>query len=148
MPLHGHGPLYRFARSALLLALVLPASGPARPMESGASDPLTDLRALIADAACTDDRQCHTIAIGTSACGGPELYLAWSTLRTDETALRKAASAYPSDRMSAVRRGGAYSTCRPLTDPGAQCTKATAAPGKNSCTLRNVNRGGAPAPQR
>jgi hypothetical protein len=149
MPCTGQGPLYRATRSAmLLLALVLPASGPAQPTQDSASDPMAGLRALIDDAACITDNQCRTIAIGTSACGGPERYLAWSTLRSDEADLRRAASAYPSDRLSAARRGGAYSTCRPLSDPGAQCTTMTGAADKHSCTLRSASPGAASMPQR
>ncbi len=59
---------------------------------AGAEAPMEKIRALIGDAACDSDAQCRTIAIGAKACGGPEAYLAWSTKRTDATALREAAA--------------------------------------------------------
>lgn len=137
---------YCVVGAALLLALVLPASGgPPRPRDIGA-DASAELHRLVGDAACSLDDQCRTMAIGTSACGGPERYLAWSTLRTEEAALRQAAAAYPSDRRATSQRGGAISTCSPLVDPGARCAASPGTPGTRHCTLRGA--GSAPAPDR
>jgi hypothetical protein len=135
------GPL-----SSLLLAGVL-AFGWAAPAAAdsmaaaavrapaSAPDPLAPVRALIGDAACSGDEQCHTIAVGAKACGGPEAYLAWSTQRTEEKALEAAAAAYSSRRLDIVARGGRVSNCALTVDPGASCQPAGAA---RSCQLRRA----------
>jgi len=106
------------------------------PLDSQPS--LRNIRALIGDAACDDDAQCRTIAIGTKACGGPEYYLAWSTKRTDPIALVNAANetvAPPGARRSQLR-----SNCMVVTDPGAFCAPG-ATGGSRVCRLRNTRQG-------
>jgi hypothetical protein len=94
------------------------ASAPGRAV---APDPLARVHALIGNAACTSDEQCRTIGVGAKACGGPEAYLAWSTVRTDAPALEAAVAAYGSTRLDAVARGGRVSNCALTVDPGASC---------------------------
>src|SRR5690349_4713970 len=84
----------RIATALLGLVIALDGAGPARAAAttSGAdTEPARALVALIGDAACDDDSQCRTIAMGAKACGGPAYYLAWSTKRTDAAALQQAA---------------------------------------------------------
>ena len=50
---------------------------------SDTADSAAAIRALIGDAACDSNAQCHAVGIGARACGGPSAYLAWSSLRTD-----------------------------------------------------------------
>lgn len=141
-------PAQPIIAAALLLALSSPALGGTRPFKVEPDNPLLTLRALIANATCIRDNQCRSLAIGASACGGPERYLAWSTLHTDETALQTAAAAYAVDRLSLMRRGAGYSTCRPVVDPGAQCTPAASSIGPGLCELRRANPAGVAAPDR
>ncbi len=149
--------LYRLprciCRAAMLLALALPAGCSPQPQpqpqpQPATSDPLAEVRALIADASCRSDSECRSIAIGSSACGGPERYLAWSTLRTDAAALQRAAAAYPADRLSAVRRGGALSTCAPLPVPGVRCSSNPGPEQRRHCTLLDAKPGTSAAPDR
>lgn len=105
------------------------------PGQAVAPDPLARVRALIGDAACTNDAQCRTIGVGAKACGGPEAYLAWSTARTDAQALEAAVAAYGSTRLDAVARGGRVSNCAIIVDPGAWCRPAGQA---TACQLRRA----------
>lgn len=136
------------AAALLLLVIAAPGSSASRPASGSTPDALAELRTLIGDGLCVSDDQCRTIAIGAGACGGPERYLAWSTLKTDEKSLRKAAAAYPSGRMDTVRRGGAFSTCRPLVDPGAHCATLAGTADKRHCTLRAPRSGATAVPDR
>lgn len=104
------------------------ATEPAAP-----SDALASVRVLIGDAACDQDDQCRTVAVGSKACGGPEAYLAWSTRRTDTKALDAAAAAYGTARTGRAMPGGRVSDCMFVSDPGAMCLPS---PGGRSCQLR------------
>jgi hypothetical protein len=121
------------------------AAGPA----SGAADDRGDrgdrgdralaaLQALVGDAACRDDTQCRTLPVGTLACGGPASYLAWSTLRSNETALKAAAAPLAHRRPGSAR--GEMSICRVLPDPGARCVQAQGG-SLGTCRLREGSNG-------
>jgi len=132
----------------LAFAGVLPAHA-AGDRPAGESDSIRKITALIGDAACDNDSQCKTIAIGAKACGGPEYYLAWSTKRTDAAALREAAKGDLAPPRKGVNRGG-QSNCVFVVDPGAYCAPAVDQPvgsapkqGK-SCRLRAARGGRAP----
>ena len=110
---------------------------------------------LIGDAACDSDAQCHTIALGAKACGGPQRYLAWSSSRTDGSALRRAAEREARAARAQVEKSGMMSNCAMVTDPGAYCLVPRAAdgslassapapaPGVRQCRLRATGIGGA-----
>jgi hypothetical protein len=86
-----------------------------------ATDTLARIQALVGTPSCTGDAQCHTLAIGAKACGGPERYLAWSSAHTSETELRSLGEAYQEERRAANTASGMMSTCSFLADPGAVC---------------------------
>jgi hypothetical protein len=100
------------------------------------------VQALIGDAACNSDTQCATIGVGAKTCGGPEGYVAWSTSRTEPSALRAAAQ-----REAAAARGeqsdkGMVSNCSMALDPGAFCDIGRAASGaRGTCRLRKATGG-------
>lgn len=128
---------------SLFLALASPHPVGAQAPQADPDDALLALRTLIGSAPCQPPGDCRTIAIGANACGGPARYLAWSGAHTDETALQKAAAAYPADRLSSLRSGAGLSTCRPVLDPGAYCGPATAGTTANGaaprqCQLRSL----------
>jgi hypothetical protein len=89
------------------------------------------IEALIGDAACSSDAQCRTIGVGAKACGGPQAYRAWSTARTDESALRAAVEQQASVRRDEMAQGGMVSTCSVVPDPGASCSAGV-------CRLRST----------
>ncbi|WP_323143012.1 hypothetical protein [Massilia phyllosphaerae] len=96
-----------------------PASG------AGSGDTLSRIRALVGDAACTDDCQCHTLALGARPGGGSQAYLAWSSACTDGTALALLAEQFRQERLAEIAASGALSDCRFLPDPGAVCRAGT-----------------------
>ena len=123
-----------------------PAKAASAPRAADASK--STVQALIGDAVCESDAQCDTIAVGAKACGGPEAYLPWSSLRTDATALQAAASREAAVARAAVSARGMVSNCAMLVDPGAYCAPATAAPSAASaaaaprvCRLRSTRLG-------
>jgi hypothetical protein len=122
----------------LFLACLLPAvfstgcqadaTQPARPAamqasgpQTAAGDTLSRLHALAADRSCADDRQCHSLALGASPCGGPEAYLPWSSAHAAPDRIAALGKEYEAARRDANARSGRMSTCRFTPDPGAVC---------------------------
>lgn len=101
-----------------------PAAAPVAQRQP-ATGTLARIQALVGTPACTSDAQCHTLAIGAKACGGPERYLAWSSAHTPETELRSLGEAYKEERRAANAASGMMSTCSFLADPGAVCKAGT-----------------------
>jgi hypothetical protein len=104
--------------------------------------------AVIGDAACDNDSQCKTVAMGAKACGGPEYYLAWSTKRTSAAALRQAGEQELMVARNPHVDPGMRSTCVFVADPGAYCAAAAgqardaARTQGGFCKLRGADRGG------
>jgi hypothetical protein len=93
--------------------------------QTGQGDTLARIRALAANATCTEDSQCHSLALGTRPCGGPEGYLAWSSAQTRPADIQALGEQYKAERSAANAASGAMSTCQFLPDPGAQCRAGT-----------------------
>jgi hypothetical protein len=71
--------------------------------------------------ACTVDTECHTVAVGAKACGGPTSYRAYSS-KTVSTASVDALAQHERDLAAqAARESHQVSTCYMLADPGAHC---------------------------
>ena len=100
---------------------------------------------LIGRAACDSDAQCRTLPLGARACGGPETYVAWSVLGTDQAALQRAGERYGQWQAQQQARSGTMSICMVEVDPGAVCSRSatTAQPGTGRCVLGNAAAGGA-----
>ena len=114
----------RVARGLLALcAMALAATASCAANEPDAAAREAELLRLIGDAACTGDEQCRTVGVGAKACGGPQSYLAWSTLRTDGSALKAAAAAVEASQRREIERRGIASNCSVLVDPGAYCER-------------------------
>lgn len=120
---------------ALVMAFPAHAGGGGKAGDSATLE--AALHALIGDAACAGPEQCRTVAVGAKACGGPQAYLAWSTLRTNEAALKEAAEAFSASRRRDVERSGAASNCAMVVDPGAYCAESRV------CRLNDKSRTGA-----
>jgi hypothetical protein len=106
-----------------------------KPATPATGDTLAQIRALIGAAACTDSSQCHTLAVGARACGGPQAYLPWSSAQTDGAALAVLGEKFKKEREAAMAASGEMSTCQFLPDPGAVCRAGTCqlnAPGGSS----------------
>lgn len=120
---------------AVMLAALAACSTAASPPEGTASaaaatDASAQLRALVGDAACSDNAQCRTVGWGAKACGGPERWVAYSTARTDGAALEQLARQHAEQQRASQARSGIVSNCMYVADPGAQCVA-------NRCELRD-----------
>ncbi len=93
--------------------------------------------ALVGARTCTADAQCHTVAEGARACGGPTGYRAWSDTLTDGSAIEAAAAQERKLALEIERQSGRASICLFAADPGAQCVKGRC----------ETNTGAMPAPR-
>jgi hypothetical protein len=95
-----------------------------------------DLRARISseigDAPCSSDAQCRTLPIGAKACGGPEVWLPWSTQKGRANELQAMGDQLATMQRRRNERSGALSTCQYSPDPGAVCLA-------QRCLLRSRN---------
>lgn len=127
--------------SFLIVVLACSACNASRPGGAPApvmSAPLAQIHAMVGVAACTESAQCKTLALGASACGGPESYLAYSTATAATAPLKALAMRHAQQRNDALMKAGEASPCHFIVDPGAQCHAGT-------CVL---NAGPAPAKKR
>lgn len=98
---------------------------PAVSRDAQGGDTLARIRALVGTPGCSSDDQCHTLAIGHRACGGPESYLAWSSEKTSQAELQALGERYKEERRAADAASGMASTCQFMADPGAVCRAGT-----------------------
>jgi len=131
------------------IALALACGAPVHAADdpaAAARAPATAVLTLVGDAACDDDSQCKTLAMGAKACGGPEYYLAWSTKRTDAVALRQATERELTAQRNMLAGPRMNSNCVFVTDPGAYCARVAGQGSPSaqggSCRLRGGDRGG------
>ena len=116
----------------------------AAPFASAAAQDSAALAAVIRDLigtpTCSSDDQCRSLPYGAKACGGPQGYVAWSTLVSDESALKAAGERFAARRREELRAGHAMSDCALVVDPGALCVAPAAggADASHVCTLRAV----------
>jgi len=76
---------------------------------------------LASASACTADTDCHSVAVGARACGGPTGYRAYSD-KTVSTANVDALAQQERDLSAAASRAShQVSPCFMLADPGARC---------------------------
>jgi hypothetical protein len=114
------------------------ASAPAAPADSAAL--MRQIQTELADNGCDSERQCHTIAIGSKACGGPEGYRAWSDRHHDGSRLKQLAAQHAAARRAEDKRDRMMSTCSYVSDPGATCQAG-------HCVLRPLTVDGPPLQQ-
>jgi len=124
---------------ALLLASAACRSDPPQVQTPPAAanrtaDLLARIEAERGDAACDTASQCHSIAIGNKAYGGPERYMAWSSKANDGTRLRALVAEHAAARKADDAKSGMASTCSFVTDPGATCSAG-------HCVLRAAGAG-------
>ena len=95
------------------------AQPPAGPLDEATL--LARIRGAVAEAKCSDDRQCRTLPIGEKPCGGPEQWLPYASTSAAADQLRAwaaelSAAAYRRNQSSAMA-----GTCQFTPDPGAAC---------------------------
>jgi hypothetical protein len=128
-------PSLRRGLLATMLAALAACSTAASPppdvtASAAATDASAQLRALLGNAACSDDSQCRTVGWGAKACGGPERWIAYSATRTDGAALEQLARQHAEQQRASQARAGIVSNCMYVPDPGAQCVASR-------CVLRD-----------
>jgi hypothetical protein len=106
-----------------------PAAPAASVVPGHAGATLARIQSLAAAPSCTEDSQCHSLALGASPCGGPEGYIAWSSARTPADGIRALGRTYEAERRDANARSGMISNCRFTPDPGAVCRAGVCALG-------------------
>jgi hypothetical protein len=114
-------------------APVTSAPAPA-PVAAAAPAPgglLQQLKAEIGDAACDSSAQCHTVAVGHKACGGPESYLPWSSKRSDAAKVASLGASYAAERKAQNVKSRLLSTCTLGLDPGASCSAGRCVAGQS-----------------
>ncbi|MBV8603419.1 MAG: hypothetical protein JO224_01920 [Pelomonas sp.] len=107
---------------------VLPTAPASAASGVGASDRArawADIEALVGDANCSADAQCHVVGVGARACGGPARYIAWSSRMTDADQLDAAVQRHAALEREALK--GRVSNCLALPEPVAQCRPASGA---------------------
>lgn len=137
-------PTYSVLRAACaaILLLVTSACGSTpvqdAPPAPGNASLLAQIQEEVGAAACDSTQQCHTLAIGAKACGGPERYLAWSSKEHDGKKLKALAQAQAEASRKQQQADGMMSTCAIVTDPGATCEAGR-------CVLQKSGLGGSSA---
>jgi hypothetical protein len=82
---------------------------------------------------CTEDSQCKVLGVGSRPCGGPEQYLIYSTLHTDEKMLSYTNDRYQKLKKQQNEKLGLMSTCQMLMPPVSACVE-------NKCVIGNPSR--------
>lgn len=112
-------PLRLAACAALMLIAAACHSAP--PANPSAASLWQQIQARNADTGCDRDSQCHSIAIGAKACGGPERYIAWSDRAQDGAQLKQLVAQHAAARVEEDKRGHVLSNCMLAVDTGAVC---------------------------
>lgn len=123
-----HMTMRQLSLILLLACTACNASRPGPPLAPPATPvltPLAQIHSMIGSAACTDSTQCKSLAIGASACGGPDSYLAYSTAITASAPLQALAMRVAQQRHTELMNSGSVSACQFIVDPGAQCRAGT-----------------------
>jgi len=79
------------------------------------------MQRLTEDKSCRETTECKVLAVGNRPCGGPEQYLAYSAVHTDEKLLAITNDRYTKLKQQQQQRLGLRSTCQMLPEPIAQC---------------------------
>lgn len=101
----------------------------AAPVIAASGPTVDDIRRLIGTPSCSDNGQCRSLPVGALACGGPQEYLPWSTLKTNERELLATAERFKAERQAQIKSSGEMSICIHRPDPGAVCVSGTCQPG-------------------
>ncbi|WP_143084587.1 hypothetical protein [Massilia yuzhufengensis] len=105
-------------------------------MSASSADSLARLRAMVADTTCTLPEHCQTVPVGAVACGGPQAYLPFSTLRVNAGEVLAQGERHKAARQAEIKAGGLMSSCRYLPDPGAVCTSGACQLGGSSAAAQ------------
>lgn len=101
--------------------LLTELDGPLAQMQVDGRQLYQRMQKLTADKTCQSDQQCQVIGIGSRPCGGPEQFLLFSTLHTDQKMLTITNDRYTRTRREQQQRLGMRSICQQLLAPTPAC---------------------------
>lgn len=118
--------MIRLWHATVALVAVLGSMGSLMAADAGdAEDELESLRAaiikLIGQAPCANLVRCRLLALGTRPCGGPDEYLAYSSITVQRIVLENKAVEYGLLQEELQRAGGAAGACVMLPEPRLAC---------------------------
>jgi hypothetical protein len=127
------------ASAPAVTAAHVPPPPALQPVASG-GNAAADLKAadarldstLAGASACTADTECHSVAIGAKACGGPTGYRAYSSRTVSSASVDTLAQQERELAAQAARESHEVSTCFMLADPGARCEQSKCVTGRRS----------------
>ncbi len=90
------------------------------------------LERLTENKECEQDNQCKVIGVGARPCGGPDQYLIYSTLHTDEKMLSYTNERYQKLKKQQNEKLGLMSTCQMLMPPASACVAKKCAIGSSA----------------
>ena len=96
------------------------ASAPGAEIEQARAE----LVRAVGEPRCSADAQCRSLGVGARPCGGPQAFVAVSSLNTDAATLERLALRHRELVRAEQRQSGRMGTCQVLPDPGAQCGPA------------------------
>ncbi len=76
---------------------------------------------LTEDKQCQQDTDCKVLAVGQRACGGPEQFMPYSVVQTDQKLLQYTQERYSKLKREQQQRLGMVSTCQVLAEPTPAC---------------------------
>jgi hypothetical protein len=79
------------------------------------------MQRLTEDKSCRETAECKVLAVGSRPCGGPEQYLPYSALNTDEKLLAITNDRYTKLKQQQQQRLGLRSTCQMQPEPSVEC---------------------------
>ena len=100
--------------AAVLLTLVAAGSAERRKELERLRD---EIKAEIGTPAAEELSQCRTMALGVKPCGGPWMYLVYSTAVSDETKLRKLVDEFNELDRKRNEEDGLFSDCSVVSEP-------------------------------
>jgi hypothetical protein len=84
-------------------------------------DLLTTIKANISSKTCNSNADCGALAVGHRACGGPNEYLPYSKLSSNEESLKSLAKKHQQQEKIKNKKEGRMSICQMLTEPQVAC---------------------------
>lgn len=97
----------------------------AQPSAQHATTPLNkaknNLKVLTENISCDNTEQCHILAVGSRACGGPSSYITYSSKFADTAQVQKIAKQITSLEREYNAKNSMMSICQHLIQPVAQC---------------------------
>jgi hypothetical protein len=88
-------------------------------------DLLSQIQSGISRTTCNTNDDCDALPVGHRACGGPNDYLVYSKLSSDEESLKRLAASYTAQQKVKNQKEGNMSICQMLTKPNVACKSNT-----------------------